>query len=287
MHGRGALGYQVLSAKPSAALGWLLREAAQSSLLRRLHARAYGYYIANKGGRIRSFHGIYDDFAGATAAAPKSAEIGFDNQATALLLAESRHRIFPQDYPVLFWLARYLRRNTFLFDLGGNVGISYFGFERYLNYDPSMTWLVHDVAAVVEAGEAIAERERAEALRFTTDYAEIAQADIFLAAGVLQYLADPMAPLRAARKLPKHVIINTTPVYDKESRVTLQAIGTAYCPYHLFNRAGFIKGFTDLGYSQIDAWRCPAVGCFIPSDPDYRIPELSGFCFALNDDRAG
>lgn len=287
MRNQGTLGYQVLRARPSAALGWLMRGAAQSPLLRRLYARAYGYYIANKGGRRRSFHGIYDDFAGATAAAPKSAEIGFDNQATAWLLAESRHRIFPQDYPVLFWLARYLRRDTFLFDLGGNVGISYFGFERYLNYDPSMIWLVHDVPAVVEAGEAIAERERAPSLRFTTDCAEIAQADIFLAAGVLQYLADPMGSLRAAPKRPKHVIINTTPIYDRESRVTLQAIGTAYCPYHLFNRTGFIKGFTDLGYSQIDAWRCPAIGCFIPSNPDYSIPELSGFYFALGDEHGG
>jgi putative methyltransferase (TIGR04325 family) len=282
MQSQGTLGHQAFHANPSGALGWFLRETAKSSLIRKLHARAYGYYLAQKGGRRRTFHGIYDDFAAATAAAPASAEIGFDNEATAVLLAESRHRIFPHDYPVLFWLSQLLRRDTFLFDLGGNVGISYFGFERYLYYDPSMTWLVHDVPAVVSAGKEIAGQEHAPSLRFTTDYAGIEQADILLAAGVLQYLVDPMAPLRAARKRPKRIIINTTPVYGMESRVTLQAIGTAYCPYRLFNRAEFIQGFADLGYIVVDAWECPGVGCYIPAALDYSIPALSGFCLVLN-----
>ena len=269
--------------KSSGTLGWLLSEAARSSLVRKLHARAYGFYLARKGGRRRTFHGIYHDFVAATAATPSTASIGFDNDATAWLLAKSRYRIFPHDYPVLFWLSRLLHQDTFLFDLGGNVGISYFGFQRYLGYDPSLTWLVHDVPAVVSAGREIAAREAAPSLRFTTSHAEIEQADILLAAGVLQYLADPLAPLRVASKRPRHIIVNTTPIYEMDSRVTLQAIGTAYCPYHLFNRTAFIKAFADFGYHVVDAWVCPGVGCYIPSALEHCIPALSGFCFALDE----
>ena len=187
--------------------------------------------------------------------------------------------IFPFDYPVMFWLQKLLPECRLLFDFGGNVGISYFGYRRYLQYAPELTWLIYDLDAVVAAGEQIARAECAANLRFTTSLAELSTADLLLAAGVLQFIEDPLALLRSEPQLPRHVLLNKVPVSALPTATTLHNMGSAFCPYRLFNRKEFVEGFLDLGYQLVDEWLNPDLGARIPFFPERSLPAYSGFYF--------
>ena len=240
---------------------------------------SYERQFASATGNQRLFRGVYPDFATAIASAPPAHPIGYDNEASAHRLAEERHHVFPTDYPVLFWLAHLIGEDTVVFDLGGNVGSRYLAFRGHLNYPGSLTWIVHELPAVVELGREIAARESAPHLRFTTGFDELNGANILLASGVLQFLEDWIGFLRAVPKRPPHVLVNRTSVYARESAVTLHSTGTAFCPYHLFNRDEFVAAFTDLGYRLVDEWANPGIGCHIPQHHASSIDSYSGFYF--------
>ncbi|HEV2268387.1 MAG TPA: methyltransferase, TIGR04325 family [Steroidobacteraceae bacterium] len=246
-------------------------------LLRGVGKRVYASQFYSRTGHIRLFRGIYRNFAEAARAAPPSAPQSCDNEASAQLLADDRLRICAFDYPVMFWLSRLLPGCRRVLDWGGGVGITYFGYRRYLNYAPDLSWLVCDVPAVVSLGSKIAAQEGAPGLRFTSSLAELQQADILLAAGSLHFIEDPFGPLQAASVLPRHVLLNKVPAYDLPSAVTLHNMGTAFCPYHLFNRTEFVGRFERLGYRLIDEWRSPDLSCPIPFHRGHSIQAYSGF----------
>lgn len=231
------------------------------------------------GGDVRLFDGIYPDFASAVRAIPAGRAAGYDNERSASRALDEWLKVHPSDYPVLFWLSRLIPTAPFVFDWGGNVGIKYFAYRKYLSYPASLTWLVSDVPAVVAAGEEIGRREAATGLRFTTALDELANADILLAAGALQYIEDPIRLLRALPSLPEHIVLSKVPAYDAASAVTLQNIGTAFCAYHLFNRTEFVRAFIDLGYLLVDRWTSPEIRCEIPLHPNHAVPGYSGFYF--------
>jgi putative methyltransferase (TIGR04325 family) len=248
-------------------------------LLREAMSLAYGFYFSRASGYRRLFKGVYPDFAGATGAVPPGRVIGYDNEASAQRLVHERHMIFPSDYPVMFWLSRLLDGTRSVFDWGGNVGISYLAYRTYLRYPEGLTWIVKDVPAVVAVGRKIAAHEAAPNLLFTTDFKALENADILLAAGSLQFIDNPYAPLRAASVRPRHVLLNKVPVYDRPSAATLQNMGTAFVPNHLFSRAEVVGNFESLGYGLVDAWSNPGLGCYIPFHPAHSIEAYSGFYF--------
>ena len=257
-----------------------IRISERVPLLRAAGNLAYASHFYSERGHIRLFRGIYRSFAEAARDAPRRAEQTFDNDESAQMLADDRFRICPFDYPVMFWLARLLPGCRRLFDWGGHVGISYFGYRPYLDYPPDLSWLVCDVPAVVSLGSRIAAQEGAPGLRFTSSLEELQQADILLAAGSLHFIEDPFAPLESAATLPPHVLLNKVPAYDLPSAVTLHNMGSAFCPYHLFNRAELVSRFERLGYRLADEWTSPDLGCRIPFFPRHSIPAYSGFHFA-------
>ncbi|PNG26422.1 methyltransferase, TIGR04325 family [Methylocella silvestris] len=242
-----------------------------------LYNRVYDRVFAAVSGNLRLFRGVYPDFASAADSAPHTKPLGYDNEASALLLADDRHHVWASDYPVMFWLNKLIGDHSIIFDCGGNVGISFFAYQSYLSYPPDARWVVYEVPAVAAAGRAIAASSGAKQLSFVTDYKDVPNADIFLAAGVLQYLEDPFRPFREATRLPPHIIINKTPIFDRPSAVTLQGTGAAFCPYHLFNRTEFLQQFHDLGYVVVNEWENPNVGCRIRGYSYYNIPSFSGF----------
>lgn len=248
-------------------------------LLREAGKLAYASQFYSQTGHIRLFRGIYRNFAEAARAAPPSAEQSCDNDASAQLLANDRLRICPFDYPVMFWLSRLLPQCRSVLDWGGGAGISYFGYRRYLDYPPDLSWLVCDVPAVVSLGSKIAAQEGAAGLSFTSSVAPLPQADILLASGSLHFIEDPFGPLEAAAALPRHILLNKVPAYDQPSAVTLHNMGTAFCPYHLFNRAEFVGRFERLGYRLSDEWRSPDLSCRIPFFRSHSIQAYSGFYF--------
>ena len=248
-------------------------------ILRSASAYAYRLQFNKAVGQIRLFRGIYPDFASATRDIPAARLQGYDNKPSAERLLNDRLRIFAFDYPILFWLSTLLPRCTSLFDWGGYVGISYFGYRSYLKYSSALKWLVCDVPAVAQLGEQIALQENASQLRFTTSMEKISEADILLASGSLHFIEDPFAALRSAIALPPHILINRVPAYDFSSSVTLHNMGAALCPYHLFNRDKFVRFFEDFGYQMVDEWQAPDQSCHIPFFPQYSIPAYTGFYF--------
>jgi putative methyltransferase (TIGR04325 family) len=234
-------------------------------------------------GYRRLFCGLYPDWATAMRDVPRDRPLGYDNEPSAGRLIDERCQVYPSDYPILFWLQKLLPELRAVFDWGGNVGMSYYGFRRYIDYPEALRWVINDVPAVVALGRKIAAEEGARSLVFTTGFEELAQADLLLAAGCLQLIEDPWTPLRTASQLPRHLLINKLPVFDHRSAVTLHNMGTAIMPYHLFNRVEFVASLEDLGYRLIDSWTNP-YGCRIPLHPSHSIAAYSGFYFRRGGD---
>lgn len=259
-----------------------VKRLAQTTVGGKFLRAAYESYFEAAGGRERMFRGLYPDFASAATHAPPGKQVGYNGDATANRHAHERHFIFPSDYPVLFWLSRLLPRARLLFDLGGDVGSRYLAFRKYLTYPENLTWLVNEIPAVVALGRTIAEQEGAAHLQFTTDYSRLPEADILLASGVLQVLADWNGFLRRLPNLPRHLLINRTPVGDQPYAVTLCAIGVSFNPYHIFNRRSFVAAFADLGYRLVDEWQTPDLGCWIPDHASHSLDAFRGFYFVLD-----
>lgn len=255
------------------------REAARVPTVRTLLDSSYGRRFNRAAGAIRLFRGIYADFAGATQDIPSDRLQGYDNEASALRLADDRMRIYPFDYPVMFWLHKLFPGNHLLFDFGGHVGISYFAYRRYLDYPASLRWLVYDLPSITKVGREIATREVCPGLAFTEGLEALGQAHILLAAGALQFVENAYALMRSAPALPRHILVNKLPAVNLPARVTLHNLGSALCPHHLFNRAEFVSCFTGLGYRLVDEWQCPDISCEIPYFPEYSVPAYTGFYF--------
>jgi putative methyltransferase (TIGR04325 family) len=257
----------------------LVDDAAQLPVLRQILCYLHWRRFCAASGPVRLFYGIYPDFPTAERDIPHGRLVGYDNEPSAVRLADERFRISPRDYPILFWLQQLLPGCRLLFDFGGNVGISYFGFRQYLKYSPTLTWLVYDVPAVAALGERIAREESAQQLRFTRTLDALGEADILMALGSLQFVAMPFDMLRATTHLPKHVLLNKVPVRELPGAVTLHNMGSAFCPYHLFNRQEFVQGFQSLGYELVDQWENPDLRAYIPLHRRDCLDAYSGYYF--------
>lgn len=254
--------------------------AARVPLLNRIFSQAYDrYFDAADGPGTRLFRGIYPDFRSASLALPKARPIGYDNEGSAYRVIDEWLTIGEYDYPIMFWLGKLLPECRSLFDWGGNVGLKYFAYRKYLNYPENLRWYVGEVPAVVAAGKAIAEREGATALEFTSDLDALADSDLLLAAGSLHFIEDPFAELRKLRALPQHLLLCKVPAHDQKAAVTLQNMGTSICLYHLFNRSEFVQNVTALGYELVDSWVSSDCSCQIPFHSKYSIRAYSGFYF--------
>jgi putative methyltransferase (TIGR04325 family) len=237
----------------------------------------YRHYFDRATGHIRLFHGLYPDYRTALKAIPDTRCAGVDNGDSVYRIAHERFRICDFDYPILFWLERLLPECELLFDWGGGVGISYFGYRKFLQYRDGLRWLVSDLPAVAVVGNKIAQEEAAPHLQFTTTLDELPRSQILLAAGSLQFMEDPFNLLGRSPDLPPHILLNKVPIYDRGSAWTLHNLGPSICAYQLFNREQFLSQFHVLGYSLIDEWRTPELGCDIPFFPEHSIRAYTGF----------
>jgi putative methyltransferase (TIGR04325 family) len=253
--------------------------AERLPLLRAPLQSAYERHFFKVRGSVRLFCGVFPDFDSARQAIPPGLKVGFDDPESALRFVQDQFRVFPLDYPVMFWLKELLPDCRLLFDWGGNLGISYFAFRRYIRYPADLTWLVSDVPAVVAEGESSARGPGAPGLKFTSSLIELSRADVLLAAGTVQFIERPLDELRAQPALPPHLIFNKVPVYAQPSAVTLQNFGTGLAPNHLFNEAEFVGALTAMGYGLIDAWET-GLSCHIPFHPDHSIGTYKGFYFS-------
>lgn len=251
---------------------WRLPVVGQ--VLERDYARSFARRPPNR------FRGVYATFAEAEAAVPQDARVGYDHAELAGLYRHRMEKANQSDYAVLFWLKGILDERSFVCDFGGHVGVAYHGWQRYLAYRSGLRWLVCDVPAIVRVGAELAAERPSEGLAFTSDLADARGCSIFLAAGALQYVDEPLPALLArVGTLPRHLIVNKMPLYDGETFVTVQSTGRAFHAYRIYNRAEFVGEITALGYRVVDDWSNREQHCEIPFTRGRDIDAYSGYYF--------
>ena len=238
--------------------------------------------------KITACRGVYSSFHEALKAVPTEKLAGYNqpiisqHQSVAQLTACSEIGVFdPIDYPVLLWLKSAFADSSTVFDLGGNVGLAYYAYRRFLNYADNLQWLVCEIPEIVKAGQKIAIEKNINNLSFTTDFTKADGNEILLTCGTLQYLDETLPELIARLQVkPKHILIHHVPFYDGESFTTIQNIGYSCCPYKIQNQKEFIDRLISLGYKQIDRWVIHR-SCSIPFHPN-RASSYYGFYFQLD-----
>lgn len=226
------------------------------------------------------FRGVYPDFRTAEASVPAGKRLGYDYDELAGLYRLRMDKACESDYAVLFWLRDLIRPDSFIFDFGGHVGVSFYGWRNYLRYPSSLRWCVHEVPAIARAGTELARERGAAQLSFTSELATGRDCSVFMAAGSLQYVDQSLPQLLAATGArPQHLIINKLPLYDGETFITVQSTGRAFHAYRIQNREEFVEGVTALGYRVVDDWCNREQHCEIPFTRGRDIAAYSGYYF--------
>jgi len=243
----------------------------------------YEQHFARASGRRRLFRGVYRTFEEAKQAAPRTKPLRYDD--TAYCYEENHRIILSSDYPVIFWLSRLLPECSSVVDFGGNVGMAFYSYQKYITYPPHLCWLVYDLSDVVEAGLRIHGREGAPAgLTFTTTLSDCAGGDILLASGSLQYVPETLPQVLAGiGTRPRHLLLNKLPVCEGDSFVTLQSTGTGFSPYRITNRKALLDQLSSLGYGLEDAWDNPGMPLVIPGEPAHSLSAFSGMYLRRRD----
>lgn len=229
---------------------------------------------------VNAVRGVFDNFAAASAAAPRTKPLGYDAANAGNWYFDKLKSVQMEDYPVIYWLKNAFADSRSVLEIGGHVGVAYYGFSRVMEYPRDLTWTIFDVPTVMEAGEVLA-RERGQTnLHFAHDGLDsIAGADILVAVGALQYLETDIARMLSSyQQRPKHILISETPVYDGPKFITLQNLGSVYCAYRIFNRQEFLSSLEAIGYRLVESWAKPR--CLrVPGHPDKTLDHYSGFYF--------
>jgi putative methyltransferase (TIGR04325 family) len=233
------------------------------------------------------FKGVYETFDEAIASAPKNKHIGYDNKELAQdykdeLKASIRVRTY--DYPILFWLNSIFDRDDSIlnvFDFGGNVGIHFYSYLKYLNYLSNLTWRVCEVPAIADAGRELAKYKACQNLVFTCCFEDASGADVFLASGSIQYVKSLSESIKSLSKKPSHLLLNRLPLHDKDQFVTLQNGGQVFYPQYVFNKSQFIESFLSLQYDLIDIWEDKEDTCIIPFHFKKSLPFYYGLYLKL------
>jgi putative methyltransferase (TIGR04325 family) len=250
--------------------------------LRALRRFEYERRFSRETKKARFFSGVYDSFQAALEAMPKGARVGYDHPELADRHVSEIGQIWTSDYPVLFWLKSLLAENSSLFDLGGNVGLQFYGFQKYLNYPRGLAWTVCDVPSAIELGIQIAKDRKAQGLSFTTNVEDASGVDILLVLGAFHFLEPPLwEALSKLASKPRHLLINRTPLCEGRSFATLQNMGPAICVYQIWNKDECMRRLEDAGYALVDFWEVPEFSCYIPFHTDKSVRAYSGMYFRL------
>ena len=217
-------------------------------LIRKWHRFEYEQHFLRVVEWERLFSGVYPSFAAANAAIPPDRNNSYDNPESATFLGY-KSSIRSSDYPVLFWLEKLLPHNPRVFDFGGYLGISYYSFQKLLQYPENLQWTIYDVPAVAAAGAKLAEEKgTGRQLAFTTDVERAQEFPLFLSFGSLQFPEAAFAEIFSKfPKLPAHVLINKLPFTDRETFYTLHNMGPALAPYRVANRDEFLQSARRVG----------------------------------------
>jgi putative methyltransferase (TIGR04325 family) len=186
-----------------------------------------------------------------------------------------------EDYALLFWLSKILKTDSVVLELGGSIGHFFYSIQRYHSCAAGVRWIVAELAAAVRLGTEIAQ-ERGEARLTFLESSEIATAqpsDVFLTAGTLQYLEDPVWKiLKSLAAFPSHVLIHNLPVHSTRNHWTLQRLKLCEVPYQIYSHTELVREMTNLGYRHVTDWSTPRQ-IEIPFHRDMQIEGYLGFYF--------
>jgi putative methyltransferase (TIGR04325 family) len=271
---------EILIDKP---ISFLLNRLRRLPLAHYVAHLVYEQHFARASGCQRLFRGVYPTFEDAKKAAPRTKPVRYDD--TAYCYEKYHRSILSSDYPVIYWMSRILPECSSVVDFGGNVGMAFYSYQKYITYPAHLCWLVYDIPEVVEAGLRIRGREGSPAgLAFTTTLSDCAGGDILLASGSLQYVSDTLPQvLGGIGSRPRHLLLNKLPVCEGDSFVTLQSTGTGFSPYRITNRKVLLDQLASLGYGLEDAWDNPGMPLVIPGEPAHSLTAFSGMYFRRRD----
>ncbi|WP_157971321.1 TIGR04325 family methyltransferase [Dyella sp. C9] len=240
-------------------------------------------FLAHASTMQNLYRGVFPTFAQAQASIPASRPQGYDNAESASFYRERTRRVFLNDYPMMWWLNTLFDAGSrSVFDLGGHIGIAYYGYQRFLRYPDGLRWQVLDVPAVMQAGATwAAKNDSLGRLGFTGRREDADGVDIFFAAGSLQYLDYTLAELLASlSRRPPHLLLNSVPIHVRETYFTVQNTGVSCCPYRVTAEREFIDGLAALGYRLRDRWENTDRRCDIPFYPEHSLDRYFGFYFS-------
>lgn len=268
-------------------LGTIAGELAQLPGLRRLARPMYRRSFRRPFRDVpNSYYGIYADYAEAAVAArefsSQALPASYDVQAASRAYRDQLEAIRVSDYPLLFWVSRLVDQGARrVFDLGGNIGVTYYGFGRYLEYPPDLRWQVHDMPVVMAAGrQRAATHDPSARLCFADSPGHADGADVLVSTGALQYLDYTLPELLGRLACPpEHVLVNLTPVHPSRGFFTLQNLSFAVCPYRVMAQPELLDGMQALGYRLVDEWHSRERWLSVPFESGYAIDNYSGFCF--------
>lgn len=234
------------------------------------------------------FRGVFDTFEEACASAPKTKPTGYNNDESARMYKERLETIQSTDYPVLFWMEKLKNDFRTVFDFGGHIGIHYYSYPKLLDFKCIDEWTICDVEKVCKEGKLYSQMHpRNTRLNFVSDMNFCKGYDLLLAIGSLQYLEwelhDKLANLK---DMPKYVIINMIPLHPKTKTITLNSIGTSFCPYYVRQESDFVDGMTSIGYELLDIWSNEEKKCTIAFEPERSLTFYRGAVFKLTQVKA-
>ena len=230
--------------------------------------------------------GVFQSWAQAVHAVPNTRPVGYDHPAGAAMYRDRAATVFPSDYPMMLWLQKAMDQGVRkVFDLGGHIGLSYYSYQKILQLPSDVSWVVHDVPAVLLAGRTEAlQRDPAHRLTFAEQFADAAQADLLFTSGCLQYLQETLAQrLATLPRKPPWVLVNLLPLHERFEFWTVQSIGTAFCAYRIQHTPTFFADMKQLGYQCLDTWENLEKDCWVAFDPEHSLDRYYGVAFKLAD----
>lgn len=248
--------------------------------LQRLHAKR----VLARRDHTGLHSGIYASYAEALADIPPSRLAGWDHKDSSTLWINKIDPVRLSTYPVFFWLHKLFGQGMTLVDVGGSIGVTYYGYRRYAGLPSGSRWTIVEVPKICEQGILTARREDAHNLHFVSDLKAAGAGDILLSAGALQYMEHSLPGLlESLPSKPRYLLLNKLPVTVGEDSWTLQNYGPAVTPQRLFNERGFLNYFAEQGYRLHDRWEVQDLDCLIPFHPRRFIGKYSGFLFERTD----
>lgn len=236
-----------------------------------------------------SYRGVFQSFDSAYKAITDKKANNYDviNKNKTKQIEQERKglekRFLDEDYPVLFWVTKYLKKNSVVVELGGNIGHSFYSFEKFGTYPEGIKWYIAELPEAVKLGETLAREKRENRLIFVDSrhIGETEAADIFFTAGTLQYMKhDLQEILLSLPKLPKYLIVHNLPSNTHQSYWTIQYLDICEVPYRISSTKHLTQSMLELGYEIADHWKKQRQ-VEIPFHRDLQVEGYLGYCFKL------